>query len=76
MMIKDFDILTINLDVQYNNLNLTKLFSNLYLVKFLETSMKLFFLRRPFSCDTMRYGICSVKISALDYISLGDFVRM
>jgi len=61
MMIKDSDILTINLGVQYNNLNLTKLFSDLYLAKFLETSMKLFFLRRPFSCDTMRNGFVASR---------------
>jgi len=41
---KNFDILTISLNVLYNYFdNPIKLFSDLYLVKFLNTSAKLFF---------------------------------
>jgi len=44
--VKDLDILMINLRVQYNYLNdPIKLFSDLYLAKFLDTSSKLFFFR-------------------------------
>jgi len=42
---KSFDILTSSLSVLHNYFDSpTKLFSDLYLVKFLDTSMKLFFL--------------------------------
>jgi len=44
MMLQKFDILVINLCILHNYFNsLTKLFSDLYLVKFLDTLAKLFF---------------------------------
>jgi len=42
--VKSFDILLIRLSILHNYFNgLTKLFLNLYLAKFLDTSAKLFF---------------------------------